>query len=199
MYQHLTDWETHAENMQISVCFCKTCICLKNLENIQISVNMINRLDITDEYSVKCDFILNTVTFIDAALNISLRKLWKCNVLWFYLFGQGVPNETKGTINLKGDLIKFCEIFTKITLELPKNSQKPFFKCKKLVINTTKCDLCLFLHKMCCKMVWKFCEVWKILRELAFRWVKFHEILSLSVRYGMYDLMILFFRFVYMN
>ena len=75
MYQHLTDWETHAENMQISVCFCKTCICLKNLENIQISVNMINRLDITDEYSVKCDFILNAVTFIDAALNISLRKL----------------------------------------------------------------------------------------------------------------------------
>ena len=102
MYQHLTDWETHAENMKISVCFCKTYICLKNLENIQISVNMINRLDITDEYSVKCDFILNTVTFIDAALNISLRKLWKCNVLWFYLFGQGAPNETKGTINLKG-------------------------------------------------------------------------------------------------
>ena len=101
MYQHLTDWETHAENMQISVCFCKTCICLKNLENIQIPVNMINRLYITDEYSVKCDFILNTVTFIDAALNISLRKLLKCNVLWFYLFGQGVPNETKGTINLK--------------------------------------------------------------------------------------------------
>ena len=100
MFQHLTCWETHVENMQISVCFCKTCICLKNLENIQISVNMINRLDITDEYSVKCDFILNTVTFIDAALNVSLRKLWKCNVLWFYLFGQGVPNETKGTINL---------------------------------------------------------------------------------------------------
>ena len=101
MYQHLTDWETHAENMQISVSFCKTCICLKNLESIQISVNMINRLDITDEYSVKCDCILNTVTFINAALNISLRKWWKCNVLWFYLFGQEVPNETKGTINLK--------------------------------------------------------------------------------------------------
>ena len=61
--------------MQISVCFCKACICLKNLENIQISVTMINRLDITDEYSVKSDFILNTVTFIDTALNISLRKL----------------------------------------------------------------------------------------------------------------------------
>ena len=105
MYQHLTDWETHAENMQISVCFCKTCICLKNLENIQISVNMINRLDITDEYSVKCDLILNTITFIDAALNISLRKLWKCNVLWFYLFGQGVPNETKGMINLNSQQI----------------------------------------------------------------------------------------------
>ena len=34
---------------------------------------------------------------------------------------------------LKEDLIKFCEFFTKITLELPQNSQKPYFKCKKLV------------------------------------------------------------------
>ena len=87
--------------MQISFCFCKTCICLKILENVQISVSMIDGLDITDEYSVKCDFILNTVIFIDTALNISLRKFWKCNVLWFYSFDQGVPNETKGTINLK--------------------------------------------------------------------------------------------------
>ena len=54
----------------------------------------------------------------------------------------------------KGDFIKFCEIFTKFTLKLPQNSQfKPLFKHKKLVINTTKCDLCLFLHKVCCKMV----------------------------------------------
>ena len=45
------------------------------LENIQVSVNMIDRLDTTDEYSVNCDFILNTVIFIDAALNISLRKI----------------------------------------------------------------------------------------------------------------------------
>ena len=74
MYQHLTECETHADNMQISFCFCRTCICLKILQNIQISVNMIDRLDITDEYSVKCDFILNTAVFIDAALNISLRK-----------------------------------------------------------------------------------------------------------------------------
>ena len=75
------------------------------LENIQVSVNMIDRLDITDEYSVNCDFKLNTVIFIDAALNISLRKIRKRNVLSFYLFGQGDPNETKGTINLK-DLLK---------------------------------------------------------------------------------------------
>ena len=75
MYQHLTECETHAENMQISVCFCKTCICLKNLEIIQISANMINRLDITDEYSVKCDFIWKTVTFIGAVLNISIKNL----------------------------------------------------------------------------------------------------------------------------
>ena len=74
MYQHLNECESHAENMQISICFCKICICLTNLENIQISVNMIDRLDITEEYSVKCDCILNTVIFINAALNISLRK-----------------------------------------------------------------------------------------------------------------------------
>ena len=87
--------------MQICFCFCKACICLKILENVQISVRMIDGLDITNEYSVKCDFILNTDIFIDAALNTLLRNFWKCNVLWFYLFGQGVPNETKGMINLK--------------------------------------------------------------------------------------------------
>ena len=73
MYQQLTECETHAENTQISFCFCKTCLSL-NLENIQVSVNMIDKLDITDEYSVNCDFILNTVIFIDAELTISLRK-----------------------------------------------------------------------------------------------------------------------------
>ena len=31
MYQHLTECETHAENMQISVCFYITCICLKKI------------------------------------------------------------------------------------------------------------------------------------------------------------------------
>ena len=35
---------------------------------------MIDRLDITDGFSVKYVFILNTVILIDAALNISLRK-----------------------------------------------------------------------------------------------------------------------------
>ena len=74
MYQHLTECKTRAENMLISFCFCKICVCLKILENIQISVNMIVIIDITDEYSVKCDFILNTVIFIDAVFNISLRK-----------------------------------------------------------------------------------------------------------------------------
>ena len=48
MHQHLSECKTHAENLQISFCFRKTCICLKILENIQISVNMIDRLDITD-------------------------------------------------------------------------------------------------------------------------------------------------------
>ena len=42
----------------------------------------------------------------------------------------------------KRDLIKFCEIFTKITLKLSQSSQKPLFIHKQLVIKTTKCDLC---------------------------------------------------------
>ena len=67
--------------MKISFCFCKTCICLKSLENIQISDSMIDRLDSTDQYLVKCDFILNTVIISNAALNILLRKFKKCNVL----------------------------------------------------------------------------------------------------------------------
>ena len=75
MYQHLTECKMCAEIMQISFFgFCKTSVCRKMLENLQISVNMIDRLDITDEYSVNRDLILNTVIFIDAALNISLRK-----------------------------------------------------------------------------------------------------------------------------
>ena len=101
MYQHLTECKTHAENLQISFCFLLIfllCICLKILENIWIPVNMIDRLDITSEgeigdltvsvpdhclsfyfditdgFSVKCVFILNTLIFIDAVLNISLRK-----------------------------------------------------------------------------------------------------------------------------
>ena len=74
MYQHLTECKSHAENLQISFCFCKSCICLKILENIQIPVNMTDRLDITDVFSMKCVFILNTISFIDAALNIPLRK-----------------------------------------------------------------------------------------------------------------------------
>ena len=34
-------------------------------------------------------------------------------------------------------------------------------------------------------MVWKFCEIWKILLELAFKRAKFCEILPHSVRDGM--------------
>ena len=44
MYQHLTECKTHAKNLQISFCLCKTCICLNFLENIQIPVNMIDKL-----------------------------------------------------------------------------------------------------------------------------------------------------------
>ena len=62
--------------------------------------------------------------------------------------------------NFKRDLTKICEIFLNITLELPQNSLKSFFSCEKLVKTRAMCDLCLFLNKICCKMVWKFCEIW---------------------------------------
>ena len=54
--------------------------------------------------------------------------------------------------NFKGDLIKFCEIFTKITLELPQNSQKPLFKCKKLVITQQSVIYVYFFIK--CVVKW---------------------------------------------
>ena len=76
MYQHLTECKTHAENLQISFCFCKTYICLKILENIQNSVNMIDRLDITDEYSVKCVLILNSY-FYRRNVKYFIKKILK--------------------------------------------------------------------------------------------------------------------------
>ena len=82
---------------------------MKILENIQISVIMIDRLDITDEYSVKCDFILNTVMFIDAALIFHYENFENVMFYDFIYLAKGVPNETKGTINLK--LTDFTEMF----------------------------------------------------------------------------------------
>ena len=38
----------------------------------------------------------------------------------------------------------------------------------------------------CCKMVWKFCEIWIFSWELPSRWTEFCAILSHCARYGMY-------------
>ena len=43
-------------------------------------------------------------------------------------------------------------LLQKITLELLQNGKKPSFTCKKLVMNTNKCDLYLFPYKICCKI-----------------------------------------------
>ena len=80
-------------------------------------------------------------------------------------------------------MTKFSD-FLNITLELLKYSLKSFVSSEKLVKTTTICDLCFFLHKIFCKMVRKFCEIF--LWELPSRRAKFFEILSHSVRYGMY-------------
>ena len=50
---------------------------------------MIVRLDITDENLMKCDFILNTVIFIDAALNISLRSFENEMLYGFIYLAEG--------------------------------------------------------------------------------------------------------------
>ena len=57
------------------------------------------------------------------------------------------------------------------------------------MINTKKCDVCLFLHVLLdgLKILWDL----KILWEMASRCAKFCEILSQSVRYGMYIIWIL--------
>ena len=47
---------------------------------------MIDRLDIIDEYSEKCDFILNAVTFIDAALNNSFFFFFFFPFFFFFFF-----------------------------------------------------------------------------------------------------------------
>ena len=49
----------------------------------------------------------------------SMLKSHKCHKLWTEI--------CEINQNFKGDLIKFCEIFTKITLELPPNNQKSFY------------------------------------------------------------------------
>ena len=114
MYQHLTECKTQTENMKISFWFCKICLCLKILENIQISVNMIGRLDCISSWSLLIFllwyywWILSEMWFYLeynyvywCSVKYFIRKILKCNVWWFYLFGQGIPNETKGMINLK--------------------------------------------------------------------------------------------------
>ena len=47
----------------------------------------------------------------------------------------------------KGDLIKFCEILTKMTLKPYQNGQKPLFKSMKLMVETTKGDI-LFISSL---------------------------------------------------
>ena len=50
-------------------------------------------------------------------------------------------------ILIKSDLIKFREIFTKITLKLSQNSQKPLFKCKKFVTNIIQSVIYVYFIK----------------------------------------------------
>ena len=93
--------------------------------------------------------------------------------------------------NFKGDLTKFCEIFLNITLVIPQYSLKYFFSCRKLVKTTKVCNLFYFFIKSVVK--WSENSVrFDFLWELLSGWAKFCEILSHSVRYGMYDHILLY-------
>ena len=84
--------------------------------------------------------------------------------------------------NFKRDLTKFRDIF--ITLELSQYSLKSFFPAFRSLWKPESVDLCLFLYKICCglKILWDLIFLW----ELPSRCAKFCEILSHSVRYGIY-------------
>ena len=87
--------------------------------------------------------------------------------------------------NFKESLTKFCEIFLNITLELPHCSLKSFFYVRSL----WKPQLCVIYVYFFIKYIVKWSENslrFEFLWELLPRWAKFCEILSHSVRYGMY-------------
>ena len=57
------------------------------------------------------------IMFLNLMFDNTCRTDHTCHKLWTEI--------CKATQMFKWDLIKFCEIFTKITLKLPPNSQKP--------------------------------------------------------------------------
>ena len=73
----------------------------------------------------------------------------------------------------------------------------------KLVINAAKCDDMFIFCKMCCKMVWKFWEIWKFFWELASRLAKVCEIsclwdfISQCEIYGMYSVDLHYVIYIY--
>ena len=75
---------------------------------------------------------------------MKLKYMHTCHKLWTKIC------ETRQ--NFKGDLTKFCEIFLNITGASQIQSKVFFFSCQKLVKTKTKCDLHLFLHKICCNL-----------------------------------------------
>ena len=86
-----------------------------------------------------------------------------------------------------GDLTKFCEIFLNITLELPQYNLKSFFMWESGE-NPQQCviNIYFFIKSF---LKWtensvRFVFLW----EMPSRWAKFCEILSHSVRYGVYVL-----------
>ena len=113
-----------------SISFRQTC---SKLMITSISLEHVCRKLIESLISVKCHKLWIEIC--------EIRQIFKGDLIKFCEIRQ----------IFKGDLIKFCE-FCENSLEHPQNSQKPLIKCKKLVINTIKCDLCLFLHKICCMM-----------------------------------------------
>ena len=91
------------------------------------------------------------VLFSDYRLSINVIMFHVCHKLWtkFCEIRQ----------NFMGDLTKFCEVFFNITLELPQYSLKSFFLHARSMWQPQQFVINVFLHKICGKIVWKFCEI----------------------------------------
>ena len=76
-------------NFLFVLVICKTCICLKISENVHISVNIIDRLVNTDNYSVKRVFVFEYSYFYRRSVKHSLKKIEMKSFIILFIWPRG--------------------------------------------------------------------------------------------------------------